>query len=148
VVNKTVLYNLSQNTFYYGEMCVKGEMYPHNYEPLITRDLFMDCQAVREGWNKKPFCYRAKRYLFRGFLTCAVTGRGSADTKRRNYVSGATAEWTYLLTWNPDNPKRKMWVREERVIRPSKVRTWRKSGNCSVSYFRTCSSTAQGFAIP
>ncbi len=116
-VSKAVLHNLSQNPFYYGEMYVKGDYYSHKYEPLITKDVFLDCQAVREGWNKKPFRYGGKEYLFRGLLTCSVTGRMvTADTKTKTYASGKTAEWTYLGTWNPDNPKRKMWMREEKVI--------------------------------
>lgn len=116
-VNKTVLHTISQNSFYYGEMHVKGKYYQHKYEPLITKGVFMECKAVREGWNKKPFKYGGKDYLFRGLLTCATTGKVvTADTKSKTYASGKTAEWTYLGAWNPDNPKRRQWVREERVI--------------------------------
>ncbi len=116
-LNKTTLHQIVQNTFYYGEMIVKGETYQHKYEPLISRDVFMECKAVREGWDKKPFKYGGKEYLFRGLLTCAVTGKVvTADTKTKIYASGTTAEWTYLGTWKPDNPKRKMWVREEKII--------------------------------
>jgi site-specific DNA recombinase len=116
-VNKTVLHTISQNSFYYGEMHVKGEYYQHKYEPLITKDVFMECKAVREGWNKKPFKYGGKDYLFRGLLTCATTGKVvTADTKSKTYASGKTAEWTYLGAWNPENPKRRQWVREERVV--------------------------------
>ena len=89
----------------------------HCYEPLITRAVWMDCQDVREGWNKKPFQYRGKDFLFRGLLTCDMTGRMiSADTKKKTYKSGKTAEWTYLVTWNPKDQKKKMWVREDKVI--------------------------------
>ncbi len=116
-LSKSTMFQLVQNPFYYGEMLVKGELYPHKYEPLITRDLFMECKAVREGWDKKPFKYRGKEYLFRGILTCGVTGKVvTADTKKKTYANGTTSEWTYLCTGNPANPDKKMWVREDKVI--------------------------------
>jgi site-specific DNA recombinase len=46
------------NPFYYGVMKYNGEMYPHPYEPLITKELFDACQDVRdvvkEGIRSKP----------------------------------------------------------------------------------------------
>lgn len=117
VVSKSSLYRALQNPFYYGEMRIKGELMEHCYEPLVTRAVWMDCQDVREGWNKKPFQYSGKDFLFRGVLTCEVTGRViSADTKKKTYKNGKTSEWTYLITWNPKDPKKKMWVREDKVI--------------------------------
>ncbi len=55
--------------------------------------------------------------MFRGLLTCAVTGRViSADTKTKKYKNGTSQEFTYLVTWNPKDPKKKMWVREDTII--------------------------------
>ncbi|WP_341789819.1 hypothetical protein [Rickettsia endosymbiont of Polydrusus tereticollis] len=70
------------------------------------------------GWNKKPFQYRGKEYLFRGILKCGVTGKlVTADTKTKKYKNGEVAEWTYLRTWNPDDPTKIMWVKEDDVIK-------------------------------
>jgi site-specific DNA recombinase len=103
-----------QNPFYYGEMCVKGRNFPHVYEPLITKELYDACQAVRFGWHKKPFAYGEKDYVFRGLLTCATTGKVvTAYTKVKTYGNGRKAEYTYLMCWNPENPAKKLWVREE-----------------------------------
>ena len=53
-----------------------------------------------------------------GILTCEVTGRlVTADTKIKKYPSGKVSEWTYLRTWNPDNPEKIMWIREDDVMR-------------------------------
>lgn len=69
------------------------------------------------GWHKKQFKYGGKEFIFRGLLTCAATGRVvTADTKKRVYKSGKTAEWTYLRCWKPDNPQKIMWVREEKML--------------------------------
>ena len=114
---KAQVHRLIQNPFYYGEMEVKGKKYPHVYQPIITKELFDACQAVRLGWHKKPFKYAEKDYVFRGLMTCATTGRTiTADTKTKTYPSGKTSEWTYLISWNPDNPKKKVWTREDKVL--------------------------------
>lgn len=60
--------HILHNTFYYGEMCSKGKLYPHKYEPLISKELFDRCKRVRDSWNKKPFQYAAKPYIFRGLV--------------------------------------------------------------------------------
>lgn len=117
IVGKSSLYRTVQNPFYYGEMLIKGQIMQHCHEPLISKNVWEDCQGVLDGWAKKPFLYGGKDFLFRGLLTCAATGRViSSDTKKRTYQNGNTAEWTYLVTWNPDKPEKKQWVREDSVI--------------------------------
>lgn len=115
-LHKSTLYRIVQNPFYYGDMLIKGEIMQHCHEPLVSRNVWEDCQAVLRGWEKKPFLYGGKDFLFRGLLTCAVTGRVvSSDTKKKSYKNGTTAEFTYLVTWNPENPSKKFWVREDKV---------------------------------
>lgn len=116
-MDKSQLHRMLQNPFYYGEMCVKGRNFPHVYEPIITKELFDACTAVRMGWHKKPFAYGEKDYVFRGLLTCATTGKVvTADTKTKTYGNGRTAEYTYLMCWNPENPAKKLWIREAQVM--------------------------------
>ncbi len=116
-IAKSVIHRLIQNPFYYGEMRFKGDILPHCHEPLITKETFKACEAVRMRWNKKPFQYRGKEFLFRGILKCAITGRViTASTRVKKYPSGKVGEWTYLRTWNPENPKQTMLVREDEVI--------------------------------
>lgn len=116
-LTRSYIHALLQNPFYYGFMKVKGQIYEHRYERLISQDLFDQCQAVMKGWHKKPFKYGGKEYVLRGLLTCATTGRVvTADTKKRVYKNGNTAEWTYMRCWNPENPQKIAWVREEEVL--------------------------------
>lgn len=117
-LSKSQIYQILTNPFYYGQMMVKGQLYDHRYEPLIEKNLFDQCQAILKGWNKKRFEWAGKEFVFRGILTCATTGRMvTADTKKKTYVSGKTAEWTYLRCFNPEQPNKVMWVREELVLR-------------------------------
>lgn len=67
-MSKSVVEAIIKNPFYYGEMKWKDKLYPHRYEPLIPRWLFDKCQAVREGFNKKPFRYAAKFFSLRGLI--------------------------------------------------------------------------------
>ena len=66
--------HILNNPFYYGYMRSKGRLYPHKYQPLISKELFDECQRIRKGWNKKPFQYAAKPFILRGLLRCARCG--------------------------------------------------------------------------
>lgn len=101
---------LLQNPFYYGEMKVKGKIYQHKYEPLITKELFDKCQQVRLGNNRtqQPKATE-KPFVFRGFLKCAVSGRRvSCDLKKGKFV--------YLICRDPENPEKKLFIPENQIL--------------------------------
>ncbi|WP_425361231.1 recombinase family protein [Candidatus Tisiphia endosymbiont of Ceraclea dissimilis] len=116
-LNKTVLHRLMQQPFYYGEMLVKGEMWLHNYPPIITRETFMACKEVLLGWNKKPFKYGGKDFLFRELITCATTGKiVTSEIHSKTYANGKVEQWVYLAAWDLKNPNKKIYVREDEVL--------------------------------
>lgn len=116
-LSKSQLHRIICNPFYYGKMNIKGHLYTHRYEPIISQDLFDQCQAVLNGWKKKPFQSVKKEFVFRGLLTCATSGRiVSSETQKKTYVSGKTAQWIYLRCSDPTNPNKRMWVREDRIL--------------------------------
>ncbi len=87
-VSRSHLFEILEDPFYYGEMQFKGKLYPHGYEPIITKWLFDKCQQVKENWNKKPFKYGAKDFVFKGIIQCSSCG-GLLSTytkKGFNYV--------------------------------------------------------------
>ena len=113
------VHEIIQNPFYYGVMRVKktGKQYPHIYPPIISKETFDTCQKIRLGHNKKPFKYGAKEFVFRGLITCATTGRVvTADTKVKKYKNGDIGRWTYLRAWNPNNPKKRIFMKEDKII--------------------------------
>ncbi|OIO53478.1 hypothetical protein AUJ46_04735 [Candidatus Peregrinibacteria bacterium CG1_02_54_53] len=77
-----------KNPFYYGEMEFKEKLYPHQYEPLIPKWLWLKCQAVCESYGKTPFKYGTKSYAFKRLLTCAKCGwiLSTYTQKNINYV--------------------------------------------------------------
>lgn len=116
-LQKSQIHAILNNPFYHGTMRIKGKLYPHRYEILVEKDLYDKCQSVLKGWHKKPFQWGKKEFVFRGLITCATSGRTvTADTKSKTYTSGKKSEWTYLRCWDPKNPMKKLWIREEKVL--------------------------------
>ncbi len=97
--------------FYYGIMEVKGQHYPHYYERIISIELFRKCQQVRESWNKKPFQYAAKPFIFRGLITCDVCGCTiTPEVSKGKYIY-------YSCTNYRGNCKR-LYVPEKDLLKP------------------------------
>ncbi len=114
------VHSILTNPFYHGVMHYRkgNKFYPHIYPPIISKDLFDACRLVLKGWNKKPFKWGEKDYIFRGIITCATTGRVvSAETKKRKTADGSEHEITYLGPWNPNNPNNKVFVKEEIILK-------------------------------
>jgi site-specific DNA recombinase len=98
------------NPFYYGEMRIKGKLYRHKYEPLISRELFDRCGVImRCSGRATAMHYSEKEFVFRGLIKCGVSGRMvTSDLKKGKY--------TYLVCRDPADPSRKMFVPEGEVI--------------------------------
>jgi site-specific DNA recombinase len=98
------------NPFYYGAMRVKGQLYSHVYQPIITKELFDACQAVRTGKGRTKAVKETKHpFLLRGLLKCAVSGSTvTCDLKKGKYV--------YLICRDPKAPKKKLWIKENDIL--------------------------------
>lgn len=117
-LGKSQIHKTLNNPFYYGNMQIKGKLYEHIYTPIISRELFLQCEAATKAKNKKPFKWAGNEFLFRGILSCQISGRVvTADKKIKKLASGKQAEWTYLRCWNPTQPEKYMYVREEIVLK-------------------------------
>lgn len=102
------IHRILTNPFYYGVMCVKGQLLKHKYPPLITEELFNKCQEVRNGYNKDQSRYNTKDFAFKGILTCGCCGRliSSYDRIKRNKGNGKEHHYTYLRCAGRANPRR------------------------------------------
>ncbi|MDA8020410.1 MAG: recombinase family protein [Thermoanaerobaculia bacterium] len=106
-----------RNAFYCGVMEVKGEKYAHQYERLISRGLFEQCEKVLDQRAKNPVKLQGRPFVFRGLLKCAASGRAvSTDAKLRRYKDGRTQEFVYLTPRNPENTEKRLWVQESVVL--------------------------------
>ena len=92
-LHKSQIFGILNNPFYYGVMRVKGNLYPHIYEPLIDKSLFDRCQDIMNGKNRARFKSSEIPSIFRGLIKCATCGCAiSSDTKKK--PSGKS--YTYL----------------------------------------------------
>ena len=72
---KGQIWYILKNPFYCGEMLYSGRIYPHAYEPIITKELYNRVQDVLSGYHKKPFKYGSKPFPYgHGLMTCLECG--------------------------------------------------------------------------
>jgi site-specific DNA recombinase len=120
-LSKNVISDMIKNSFYYGEIYVaKYGIFPHKYPTLISKSLFDECQKVTQARSKQNNRIQAvqtskegKDFIFKGPVTCAVTERTvTCDDKKddRGYIN------VYLITRDPENPDKKVYVREKDVL--------------------------------
>ena len=115
-ITKNVIANILRNSFYYGEVYV-NKYYPHKYQPLIGRALYDRCQEITLERSKANNRMQAiqnskKEFVFRSLIICKITGRTVSSDRKENKKN----KNTYLLTWNPSNPKKRLYVPENKIL--------------------------------
>lgn len=60
--------------FYFGQMRFKGNLYPHYYETIISKELYDKVQEVKASFNKKHFKYAGLPFIYRGLIRCKDCG--------------------------------------------------------------------------
>ena len=115
-IRPNVVYNCLTNPFYYGEMQSNGRIYPHQYQPLISRQLFLKCRQKMDSYHKQPFAYGSKPFALKGLVKCANPACGCT-------ISGERHEnrFVYYSCTNYKNvhPK-KIYVNENELLAPLK----------------------------
>lgn len=75
LLGKSHLHRMITNPFYAGTMVIKNENVIHKYPHLISKNTFDMCQDVLKGKRVKKVYTSKKPYIFRGLITCGVSGR-------------------------------------------------------------------------
>ncbi len=87
ILGHSQIETMLSNPFYYGVMKYDGGMYPHKYEPIISKRTFDMVQRVND--------YRAtdrsktdtkKTFTFNGILKCAICGCGISSYEKKGFV--------------------------------------------------------------
>ena len=110
-LTKSMIYNILKNPFYYGMMRIKGELYPHKYQPLISKSLFDKCQEVMLGYHKKPFKYASKPFVLRGLIKCADCGCTITPETARGHIYYSCTNYRRMHD-------KRTYVREEDLLVP------------------------------
>ncbi len=109
---KSQIHKTLKNPFYYGEMRIKDELYPHKYQPLISRQMFDRVQEVFKGYNKKPFRYACKPFAFRGLIKCADCGCTITAERSKNKYN------YYSCTNFKKAHTKRLYINEEELLKP------------------------------
>lgn len=72
-LSRSQYHRMLRNPFYYGVIRYKGELHEAKHEPLISKRLFDDVQAVTRRKTKLKAPQR-KPYLYRGVFRCGECG--------------------------------------------------------------------------
>jgi site-specific DNA recombinase len=87
--NSSKVDQVLKNPFYYGEMRVKGQLYPHKYDTIIPYELFQEAEAVRNGYQVKKHRWAGLPYAYRGLIKCAKCScRITFEKKKGKYIYG------------------------------------------------------------
>jgi site-specific DNA recombinase len=104
----TSIAKILERPFYYGEMLVKGQLYPHKYQPIISKDLFNKVYQLKKQYNKKSKVKLAgKPFLYRGMLRCAHCNLAITPERQKGYA------YYHCTEYNGKHDAK--WLREERI---------------------------------
>lgn len=115
---KSHIHKILNDPFYYGVMRYKqtGEEFPHNYPPIIDKELFDQCRDILRGRNRNHTRYGEKNFLFQGILTCFHTGKlCTSEEHIRRYKNGGQQSFIYVASFDPENSRKRHYTRQERV---------------------------------
>jgi site-specific DNA recombinase len=83
-----------KNPFYYGFMQVKGQLYNHNYEHLVSKEVFDRCEDIRTGFKSKPNSVGGLPFVYKGLIKCAYCGcMITFETKKQHYTYGHCSQY-------------------------------------------------------
>ncbi len=105
-VNPSVIYNILQNPFYYGDFFWNRKIYQGVHPPIITKELYDRVQKIFE--KNKRVTQKKRDYAYCGLLRCSDCGCAiTAETQKRKYIY-------YHCTFNKGKHN-KIYVREEEI---------------------------------
>lgn len=109
-----------RNPFYYGMMKIKGNLYPHKYEPIVSKYLFDKVQEHIDGYNRQNFKRTNKPYIFRGLIKCSHCGCAITPEEQKGLI------YYHCTNYHGNCPSKKdKWLREEELL--SEIETFFKS---------------------
>lgn len=90
--HKQTIISMLKNPFYYGYMRCYGQLFPHNYEKLISKELFDKCQDLLLG--RSSHRKRKVEDMYRGMIHCKDCGRMITPDPKTNKNG---KKYTYLF---------------------------------------------------
>jgi len=87
-LNRSMLYTMLGNPFYYGAILRKGELYPGSHKPMITKDEFDQVQRMLNRPKAKRI---PKSFAYTGLIRCGecksmITAEDKVNRYGYNYI--------------------------------------------------------------
>lgn len=75
-----------KNPFYYGVMRYNGRLYPHKYEPIISKRTFDKAQEINDERATNRTKTQSKAFTFNGILKCGCCGCSISSYTAKGHV--------------------------------------------------------------
>lgn len=106
---KSQIQHILANPFYSGKMRIKGQLYQHAYDTIITPELFDSTQQAASRYNKPAFKFAGLPFLYRGMIACSHCGCRVTPERKKGHAY-------YHCTQHKGKHGAK-WLREEEISR-------------------------------
>ena len=84
------------NPFYYGRFYYAGELYEAKHQPLVSKNLFDQVQAIIVGRSRPRHSKRRNQFPFTGLMKCGHCGMSiTAELKTKHYKHGGKQKFIY-----------------------------------------------------
>lgn len=78
---------LLTNRIYCGDIQWNGVVYPGVHEPLVSKELWQEVQAIMQGRNSNKTGFGVKEFSYKGVFTCTHCGCAiTAELKKGKYI--------------------------------------------------------------
>lgn len=84
IISPQQIHGIISNTFYYGQMKVKGKLYRHSYKTLITKEVFDLCTQIRTGRYRNINKRKRQDMILAGLVHCPYCGKAYSPYMRKN----------------------------------------------------------------
>ena len=93
-LNKRKVEFILKNPYYYGQREYRGELYPHNYEQIVSQDIYELAHAKREGRvrSKKKGKFIGTTGLYMGLIYCSICGCSYSPSVNRHKRLGRNVQ--------------------------------------------------------
>lgn len=116
-LSKSRICDILKDPFYRGDegqIMYDGKEYPHQYDEVVSKELFDKAQVVRESRGKKRFKYAGKPFLYRGLLTCSTCGCTiTPEEKHKKLVDGSVNRHVYYHCTQYNGKHGASWLTED-----------------------------------
>ena len=87
----SIISRILSNKFYIGIMTIGDRQYPHKHPKLVSKDLFGQCQTMKQKRLPKRVAYNSKKFIFKGLMSCDLCNRTISTymVKSNNYLKCA-----------------------------------------------------------